>query len=166
MIRRLNKTKIRKDHMYTYGEISKLFERTVCTVGRWVDKGLKVVDPNRTPRLVLGLDLIDFVVLMNKKNRIKLGLGEFRCSRCRKARESKNNAVTIVLRDFKTPKGGFQVDIYGVCNICGSKLVRFSSQREIEKLLATNQLFVEQGQVIIWGTSSPINAYFEGSNNE
>jgi len=91
-------------------------------------RGLKVIDENSIPYLVMGEDLNDFLQQMMDNRRTKLKPDELHCVSCHKAVKGKTGTNK---NDFTGIKLGTtqQVSLNARCEICGTKINRFSSDR-------------------------------------
>jgi len=71
---------IKSRRSYSIGEISSLFGINRRTCYRWQKyEGLRVIEKNVNPVLVMGEDLISFIKRRRAKNKITLGEDEFLC---------------------------------------------------------------------------------------
>ncbi len=82
---RYNLSKIRTKTTYTPQEVGYLLNIDRKTVFRWLKEGLPLLDPIKTPKLVMGNDLKTFLQAKRIANQSKLNWNEFYCFHCRKA---------------------------------------------------------------------------------
>jgi len=158
--RKYNHSKVRAGYPYDYKEICNLFNVDISTVRRMRQQGLEVIDPNRKPCLVLGKELIRFLKKRKSDRKIKLKSGEFNCRKCRAARRSVNNRITIVMSGILFSKGNHKAEIIGKCHVCDSQVQLFSSERIIKKMISNSQILLDQGIRLKWTTGNAINARF------
>ena len=138
MARKYNTRIIRLNYSYTLQEISNLYGNHIRTVRAWVKEGLPII-AGLYPYLVKGRDLKEFLNKRQLKQKVKLGAGQFYCTKCKTARNALNNDVKLVYSGKTIGKGIKDFTIQGFCEHCGTKLNRFSN----ENLLANvKQLFV------------------------
>lgn len=98
---------------YTLKELSELLSIDTKTVGRWIDRGLKIVPGGKNPILILGSDLKEFLRNKDSKKKVKLKRNEFYCFHCKAARRAKHGSITR-LKDKKI----------GLCHVCSGKMCR------------------------------------------
>lgn len=80
-----NLARIRLKTAYTPSEVAQLFGANRRTVFRWIEEGLQLIDPDKIPKLILGKDLKDFLVVRKEANKVRLAWNEFYCLKCKKA---------------------------------------------------------------------------------
>lgn len=125
---------IRSRHSYTFEEISELLNVHSKTIQIWKKEGLNVIDSTK-PYLVMGYDLKTFLQEKFVKRRLKLQQNEFFCTKCRKAMISNHNEVNLYLTGKTIGKNAFkEVVIKGACDICSTKLNRFSHSGKIDEI--------------------------------
>jgi len=164
--RNYNHKKVRAGYPYNYKEICLLFNISLWTVNRWRREGLNVIDPHRTPCLVLGKELIRFLKKRKSDRKINLTTGEFNCRRCCAARRSVDNKIMIVMNGIEFSPGNHKADIVGTCEVCKGHLHLFSSERVITKLVNTTRIVLDHEKSIKWSAGSTINASFQGGDHE
>ncbi|OGZ70253.1 MAG: hypothetical protein A2904_01140 [Candidatus Staskawiczbacteria bacterium RIFCSPLOWO2_01_FULL_33_9] len=109
---------------YSVNEISALLGISRKTCGRWIKyEGLKMVEENTSPLLIIGADLIHFIKKKREKRKIPLKENEFLCFKCHKAVRAKTGSE----REIKTGKrigkdNREQMKKTGACEICNTKL--------------------------------------------
>ncbi len=80
-----NLSRIRGKTAYTTQEISHLLKVNRKTIFRWFKEGLELLDTSKTPKLVMGNDLMLFLKAKREVKQVKLNWNEFYCLHCRKA---------------------------------------------------------------------------------
>jgi hypothetical protein len=80
--RNLNHRLVKIHRTYTVEEVARLFSGHKNTVRNWVKRGLLTCD-DRQPMLILGRDLVAFLVARRAKNKHPCKLSEIYCIRCR-----------------------------------------------------------------------------------
>jgi hypothetical protein len=105
---------------YTIREIAELFEVHPQAARRWTRNGLRTID-ERKPFLVHGGDLIAFLNERQSGRKHRCQPNQFFCCRCRSPRRSRDDRVTIHIRNTK------QLNISGRCEECGARLNRAGS---------------------------------------
>ena len=98
----------------------------------WKKKGLKIVDGNKKPFLVMGYNLKEFHFAKRDKMKCTLRDDEFYCPKCNSARISKIDKIRIVHTNRRIGKDKLQVIIKGECIVCGTYLNRFSTNIKIK----------------------------------
>jgi predicted DNA-binding protein YlxM (UPF0122 family) len=111
---------------YSPSEIAKLFKLDKKTIFRWIKKGLKPIQTNTNPLLIMGVELKNFIKRKQQKRKVKLGDDELFCMKCKKAVNGKNGTVKVVKTGRTIGKNMTeQLNKIGICQFCGSKLNRF-----------------------------------------
>lgn len=97
------------------------------TCHRWIkNEGLKVIEENARPFLIMGADLANFIKTKKAKAKIPLRDDEYFCLKCRKAVKSKAGSEKIIQTGKKIGKDNLeQVKKIGLCEVCGTKINRF-----------------------------------------
>lgn len=122
---RYNLSKIRSKTAYSPQEIGQLLKVNRKTIFRWFKEGLILLDPDQTPKLVMGSDLKAFIQAKRDAKQVKLQWNEFYCLRCRKAVLGKRGSE----RTEKTGKSigsnnREQEMICAKCKECGGSVAR------------------------------------------
>ncbi len=98
---------------YTIKELIELLSIDSKTVGRWIDRGLKIVPGGKNPIFIAGSDLKEFIRKKDSKRKVKLERNEFYCFTCKAPRRAKRGS----LRKLKNNKTG-------LCHVCNGKISR------------------------------------------
>lgn len=122
---RLNTITARRS--YTIAEISSLLSVNRRTCGRWIrEEGLRVVEENTSPLLVLGAELIDFIKKKRNKASAPLKDNEIYCLKCRRPVRAKVGTEKIVNTGKKLGKDNHeQLKKTGICENCGNEINRY-----------------------------------------
>jgi hypothetical protein len=121
----VNKIKIKRS--YSINEMASLLDIGRKTCGRWIRcEGLKVIEENTNPLLVMGLDLKEFIKEKQAKRKVPLKENEFFCFKCHKA-------VIPKIGSEKTIKTGKRIGIgnqkqlkkIGACELCGTEINKY-----------------------------------------
>ena len=112
---------------YSINEIASLWGIDRKTCGRWIKyEGLKVIEENTSPLLILGADLIDFIKNQRKKSKVSLKENEFFCVKCHKAVRAKIGSEQTIKTGKRIGKDNReQLKKTGVCEDCDTRLNRF-----------------------------------------
>ena len=118
----INKIKLRKSYSIT--EIASLLGIDRKTCSRWIkNDGLKVIEENVSPILVMGADLEDFIRKKRAKNKISLKENESFCLKCRKGVIAKIGSEEIIKTGKRIGKENReQLRKIGICENCGTKI--------------------------------------------
>ncbi len=83
------------------------------------------MEEKKNPLLIMGDELKQFIKKKNQKRKVKLGIDEFYCLKCRKPVKGKNGSLVIQKtgKTIGTPKREQKCRI-GRCEICESKIYR------------------------------------------
>lgn len=112
---------------YCINEIASLLGIDRRTCGRWIKyEGLRVIEENTNPLLIMGEDLVDFIRNKREKRKIPLKDNEFLCFKCRKAVRAKIGSEQITKTGKRIGKDNQeQLKKTGVCEKCGTRLNKF-----------------------------------------
>lgn len=112
---------------YCIAEIVSLWGINRRTCGRWIKyKGLRVIEENTNPLLVMGVDLIDFIKKKRERGKISLKENEFFCVKCHKAVRAKIGSEQITKTGKRIGKNNQeQLKKIGVCENCETRLNKF-----------------------------------------
>ena len=112
---------------YSLGEIVFLLDINRKTCHRWIkDEGLKTIEKNVNPLLVMGVDLIDFLQRKRAKSKAVLKDDEFFCMKCHGPVKAKIGSEIIVKTGKKIGKNNLeQFKKIGVCEVCETKMNKF-----------------------------------------
>lgn len=141
MLKKYNIRRIKPKHLYSFEEISDLYELYPGTVQTWRKRGLKVISTKTRPYYVYGQNLIDFLSKEAENRKFKLGNGEFFCTKCRKARKSKKEKLHVEVTDQMLGKNHKRTFIYGECTYCDHKLQLFMTAKRILELIKSEKFF-------------------------
>ena len=120
-----NVSRIRGKTAYNTQEVSRLLKVTRKTIFRWFKEGLPLLDPVRTPKLIMDSDLKAFLLAKRELKQVKLNWNEFYCLRCRKPVLAKRGSE----RTEKTGKcigsqNREQTMIFALCKECSGAVAR------------------------------------------
>ncbi|MDP2855540.1 MAG: hypothetical protein Q8N90_00235 [bacterium] len=125
---RYNLHLIKSRRSYSFSEIGTLLHRNRKTCHRWESGGLRVIEKNVNPLLVMGADLIDFLRRKSAKSKIHLEENEFFCCKCHgsvKAKVGSGRTIKTGKRIGKDNREQFKK--IGICDVCGTKVNKFLS---------------------------------------
>lgn len=128
MAKRYNLQRIKTLSTYSAQEIADLIGVHVRTVHVWYTKGLPKIDERR-PFLVRGCELKEFLQKMAADRKKPCRPDEMYCVSCRAPRKPANRVVETQAINKK------KVLIIGKCDICGTKMNRFASARNISQIV-------------------------------
>ncbi len=112
---------------YCVNEIASLLDIDRKTCGRWIKyEGLKVVEENTSPLLIMGEDLIAFIKKKREKRKIPIKKNEFFCLKCHKAVRAKIGSEQTIKTGKRIGKENReQLKKIGVCENCETRLNKF-----------------------------------------
>ncbi len=119
--------KIKRKRSYSIAEMASLLGIDRKTCGRWIkNEGLRVIEENTNPLLVMGADLEDFIRKKRAKNRFTLKENEFLCLKCHRAVNPKIGSE----RTIKTGKrigrdSQEQFKKTGNCEVCETEINKY-----------------------------------------
>ena len=120
-----NLSKIRSKTAYSTQEVGDLLHVNRKTILRWLKEGLLLIDPTKTPKLIMGSDLEAFIKAKRSLHQVKLNWNEFYCLGCRKAVVAKRGSE----RSEKTGKcigseNREQTMVFALCKECSRSVAR------------------------------------------
>lgn len=129
MRHRYNIKLIRKHRTYIVKEVAALLGVHTRTVQQWVSKdGLPSIEGSLNPYLIHGEALALFLSDRKQSKKCPLGQDEFYCFKCNSARKSVPTELMVAKSEIRIgSKGKFKTTIMGKCEVCGTKLNRFST---------------------------------------
>ena len=118
---------IKSRKSYSIKEMGVLFKRDRKTYSRWIKDGLKVMEPDITPILVLGSDLKKFIQDKRMARKVQLLGNEYFCLKCHKAVKAKIGSENVIKTGKKIGKNKYdQLVKIGFCEVCGTRINRFT----------------------------------------
>jgi len=132
---------IRARRSYSAEEIAELLGINKETVFSWIKKGLKVIDIESKPLLIMGSEIKIFLDERRTWNRIKLKYFEYFCVCCRKAVIPREGSEKIVPTGKKIGKNNLeQFKKIGLCKNCGRRITKFLRGGEEQDYSITRSL--------------------------
>ena len=150
---RINHTLIKSRSVYITGELAKVLGVCRVTIRNWIKKGMKVLDKEANPYLILGSDAREFIIKRKNRHKKPTKNNEFYCPRCKVPRLSDPEA-TVAKYTGKQFISSKQIIIYGICLICRCPLRYFSSDKHIKKLIEAG-MSIKEGANILMSNTSP-----------
>ncbi len=142
---------------YSFAEIAEKLNTHKLTVQRWHKAGLKTLEDHVRPFLVMGQALRDFLKVRRQNRKKPLKIGEFFCPRCRKPRRSCPDKLTAQATQRRLGKTYQQVLLWGVCEVCGQRLLLFSSDQKAAEWPKNGLIFTEPAERINGSEISSVN---------
>ena len=106
-------------------EIANLLSKDKRTCFRWIDEGLKVIEPDSKPLLIMGFELVRFLQEKQNKNKVSLKENEYYCLHCKRAVNATSGSEETKQTGKKIGKNNRdQIIKTGSCNICNTKINR------------------------------------------
>ena len=127
MGKRVSSHRIKSHRQYTYQEAAHAPGLTVQTVRAWRREGLTVLS-GKTPHLIVGAQLKDFLNLRRPQSSKKLSLHEFRCLSCGEVVEAFGGMADYIR----------QTEAIGIlktlCSRCEGRCTKFVSNAQLMKI--------------------------------
>ncbi len=155
--RKYNPNLIKTKHCYTITEICEIYHKHHRTVQTWRKQGLKSIDEASKPYLFIGEEVRRFLKGKRQKTKHPLQAGEFFCPKCKNPRKSLPDKVSVIITDKRLGKDTRQAFIKGICEICNTPLLVFSSERKIKELRNAGILLTELGANVYGSEDSSYN---------
>lgn len=126
---RYNINLITSRRSYNLNEVASLLGINRKTCGRWIKyEGLKVLEENKTPILIIGTELINFIKKKREKRKVILKENQFFCVKCQKAVRAKTGSEKIIKTGKKIGRNNQeQFKKIGICENCQTKINKFLS---------------------------------------
>jgi len=137
MAKKYNTRIIKLNYAYNLQQIADLYGIGKRTVYFWLKESLQVIE-GIYPYLVKGSELKRFLDKKQQCRKTKLSAGEFYCTKCKQARMPLNKVVSLKYSGKTIGRGIKDFTMQGVCEICGTKLNRFSNDNKLPEI---KQLF-------------------------
>ncbi|MBT4153371.1 MAG: hypothetical protein HOE53_01855 [Candidatus Magasanikbacteria bacterium] len=116
---------IRSKASYSIGEIAQLYSIDRRTCGRWLREGLKPIDIEKKPLLIMGKELKKFFKEKQQSQKSKLNEDEYFCFKCRKPRTAYEGSERIVETGKTVGKNKVNQQMKKAkCRVCKSKMNR------------------------------------------
>lgn len=159
--------RVKARHSYSFAEVAELYGVHQRTVRQWRKEGLRVLDEASKPFLVMGADVRQFLIERSRRRKRPLQPGQFFCPRCRQARRSRPDAVTVEVTARRMGATARQAFIRGICDTCGQRLLLFSSDAKVHTWQAGGLLPTERQEVLTGsGDHSVITDIPRGEHSE
>lgn len=110
---------------YTVYELAEVFRVHKQTIRSWIHDGLSVCNSTR-PILIRGIDVRDYLVGKNAKNKRPCELGQIYCVACKQPRRPKDGHVILKCQNDRVG------DLVGECPGCGTNMHRKVSLPKID----------------------------------
>jgi transcriptional regulator NrdR family protein len=131
-MKRLKIHLIEKNRTYTTAELSQRLKIHPRTIQQWHKEGMPVINGSR-PLLFGGNAVKIWLKTRRQSKKVLLDKNEFYCPKCKKAVQSITGSITFK-KGYKMGRYT-QIMIKGICNVCNSKINRFSSTKNIAEVL-------------------------------
>ena len=142
---------------YTFKELAEVYAVHIRTIQSWRKEGLRVLDTTIKPYYILGKEIIRFLKEKQQKRKHPLKPGEFYCTTCQIPRRSHTDKLSIKITDKRLGKTTRQAFIQGLCEVCGQRLILFSSERKIQEMREAGLLIVEDKTVLFDNNNNSLN---------
>jgi hypothetical protein len=140
MSKKIKLKNLKSRQSYTTRQLAQTLDVHVRTVQTWKGAGLKPIE-NTVPLLFMGFEVKDFIQKRQTQKKITLAKNQFYCVKCRKAVLSKNNKIEIIETQKLIGKDLLQeLILRGECELCGSKLNRFSHIGKLDEVKQTFEI--------------------------
>jgi len=122
-----NLNRIKSKRSYNSTEASALLGVNRKTFKRWIKcEGLKVIERNVSPILIMGADLTEFIKNKRLRRKIPIKGEEFFCLKCRKSVKAENGSEQIIKTGKTIGKDNHeQLRKVGICEVCGTKINKY-----------------------------------------
>ena len=143
-----NHRHVKKRRTYTVEEISRLFNLHRNTVRRWIKDGLRTTDEKR-PMLVLGDELVVYLLKRRKSRQRHCSSGELYCVRCHAPKLPAGGMVDYRPVNDKIGK------LTAICPDCNSIMNRFVSAAKFSEMRLDRDTSYTQALTHLRETAQP-----------
>ena len=132
---------IKSYHCYTKAEAATLVGVSTRTIGNWTRDGLPLLDASYPP-LIRGDDLRSHITAQRKDRKVKTGLCEFYCLRCRKSRPPAGEMADCKIE-------GNKAMLTALCEVCEGVVCKPVSLASIPEIRSKLDLTIERSEVTL-----------------
>lgn len=151
---------------YSIAEIAEMLNVHIRTVQAWKKAGLKILDDETKPYLIMGQDIQEYLKGKKKERKKPLKIGEFFCPRCRRPVNSHASMIKAEVTTRRLGRNYRQVLLRGICSICDQALTLFSSDRKARGWMNMGLIPAEAQDILIGIERSSANTdILKGRNN-
>lgn len=126
---------------YTKAEAAALVGVSIRTIGNWTRDGLPLLDASHPP-LIRGDDLRDHITAQRKDRKVKTGLCEFYCLRCRKGRPPAGKMADCKIENNKAM-------LTALCDVCEGIVCKPISLARLPEVRAKLDLRITQSEATL-----------------
>lgn len=141
--RKYNPNLIKGKSTYSAKQLAERLKIHLRTIQGWRKQGLADCGKDGNSYLMLGEEIRRFLKEKKQKSKYPLKTGEFFCPKCRNPRKSLADKISVIITNKKLGKTSKQAFIKGVCEICNTSLMLFSSDKKINELQNSGMLLTE-----------------------
>lgn len=134
-------SRIKALRCYTIEEASDVAGVSDRTIRNWATNGLQLLDSTR-PVLIRGDDLRDYIKAQRDGRKIKTGLDEFYCCRCRRARKAAGGFADCTIM-------GARVTLTVLCANCETVIIKPVAKARIPEIARTLDLTITRPQTTL-----------------
>jgi len=156
MAKKVNISLIKTRKLYSTRELSELLKVHVRTIQAWRKEGMEPLEKNARPYKYLGLKVKEFLLKKHKRNKKNLKLHQFYCLKCKNATVSKPEKLRYVITEKSLGNGNKHGKLTGNCNVCGTEINRFASDKIINKMISL-KILKGEGKGLMSNLSLPLN---------
>lgn len=132
---------IKSYHCYTKAEAAALVGVSTRTIGNWTRDGLQLLDASHPP-LIRGDDLRNYITAQREDRKVKTGLCEFYCLRCRKGRPPAGE-----MADCKVE--GNKAMLTALCDVCETVMCKPISLDRLPEIRSKLDLTIKRSEVTL-----------------
>ena len=132
---------IKSFRCYTPEEAASITGVSPRTISNWEADGLRVMDSSR-PALIRGDDLRSFIKAQRVGRKVKTGIDEFYCCRCRKAQKAAGGFADCVII-------GKRVTLTALCIKCETVVTKLVAKTRISEIAQAIDLTITRQEVTL-----------------
>lgn len=132
---------IKSYHCYTKAEAAALVGVSTRTIRNWTRDGLQLLNASHPP-LIRGDDLRNYITAQREDRKVKTGLCEFYCLRCRKGRPPAGE-----MADCKVE--GNKAMLTALCDVCETVMCKPISLDRLPEIRSKLDLTIKRSEVTL-----------------
>jgi len=132
---------IKSYHCYTPKEAAALVGVSTRTIRSWTRDGLQLLDTSHPP-LIRGDDLRSYITAQRETRKVKMGLCELYCVRCRASRDPAGAMADCEIK-------GNKAMLAAICNVCETIMCKPIALASLPEIRAKLDLTIKRDKAAL-----------------